>query len=106
MIVEPPPRVTKDDERIYRCRFRAYQAEYMSMEQQSASVRKTFKYKLKPTPAQERALESVLWHSRTLCNAALEQRPSVVGPRTGHKRHLLSAKGGIAGPEGSVSRIR
>jgi putative transposase len=37
-------------------------------------IRKTFKYKLKPTLAQEHALERVLWHCRTLYNAALEQR--------------------------------
>lgn len=38
------------------------------------SVRKTFKEKLRPTPAQERALDEVLWRCRTLYNAALEQR--------------------------------
>jgi putative transposase len=37
-------------------------------------VRKTFKYRLKPTPEQERALETVLWRCRTLYNAALEER--------------------------------
>ncbi|HEV2458983.1 MAG TPA: transposase [Ktedonobacterales bacterium] len=42
------------------------------MEQQG--VRKTFKYKLKPTPAQEQALEMVLSRCRTLYNTALEQR--------------------------------
>src|SRR5215469_2799399 len=42
------------------------------MEQQS--VRKTYKYKLMPTPEQERALERVLWRCRTLYNVALEQR--------------------------------
>src|SRR5262249_18000744 len=30
--------------------------------------------KLRPTPSQERALEAVLWHCRTLSNTALEQR--------------------------------
>jgi putative transposase len=39
-----------------------------------AKVRKTFKYKLKPTPEQDRALASVLWHCRVLYNVALEQR--------------------------------
>ena len=39
-----------------------------------ARVRKTFKYKLKPTPEQERALAEVLWRCRTLYNTALEQR--------------------------------
>lgn len=38
------------------------------------SVRKTYKEKLRPTPAQERALEDVLWRCRTLYNAALEHR--------------------------------
>lgn len=42
------------------------------MEQQS--VRKTYKYKLKPTPEQEQALERVLWRCRTLYNVALEER--------------------------------
>jgi putative transposase len=38
------------------------------------SVRKTFKEKLRPTPAQERALHGVLWRCRDLYNTALEQR--------------------------------
>jgi len=38
------------------------------------TVRKTYKEKLRPTPAQERALDEVLWRCRTLYNAALEQR--------------------------------
>ena len=38
------------------------------------TVRKTFKEKLRPTPAQARALEEVLWRCRDLYNAALEQR--------------------------------
>jgi putative transposase len=42
------------------------------MEQQS--VRKTFKYKLDPTPAQQQALERVLTRCRTLYNTALEER--------------------------------
>lgn len=36
------------------CRFSACQAEELGMEEQSRGVRKTYKYKLKPTPAQER----------------------------------------------------
>src|SRR5258707_1185272 len=40
----------------------------------SESLRKTFKYKLKPTPDQERQLERVLMLCCSLCNAALEQR--------------------------------
>ena len=42
------------------------------MEQQT--VRKTYKYKLKPTPEQERELGRVLGLCRTLYNTALEQR--------------------------------
>src|SRR5215471_1853127 len=42
------------------------------MDQQT--VRKTFKEKLRPTPAQERAMDEVLWRCRALYNAALEQR--------------------------------
>jgi putative transposase len=40
----------------------------------SETVRKTFKEKRRPTPAQERALEDVVWRCRELYNAALEQR--------------------------------
>jgi putative transposase len=39
-----------------------------------ADVRKTFKYKLKPTPAQERTLAFVVRRCRELYNAALEER--------------------------------
>jgi putative transposase len=42
------------------------------MEQQS--LHKTFKEKLRTTPAQEQALDEVLWRCRDLYNAALEQR--------------------------------
>ena len=42
------------------------------MDQQT--VHKTYKEKLRPTPAQERALEDVLWRCRELYNVALEQR--------------------------------
>jgi putative transposase len=42
------------------------------MEQRA--VRKTFKYKLQPTPAQERAMERVLWRCRELYNAGLQER--------------------------------
>src|SRR5216683_1211126 len=38
------------------------------------TVRKTYKEQLRPTPAQERALEEVLGRCRTLYNVALEQR--------------------------------
>jgi putative transposase len=42
------------------------------MDQQT--TRKTYKEKLRPTPAQERALDAVLWRCRDLYNVALEQR--------------------------------
>lgn len=38
------------------------------------ATRKTFKYKLIPTPQQERAMGAVLSHCRVLYNTALEQR--------------------------------
>jgi putative transposase len=38
------------------------------------SLRKAYKYKLKPTPDQVRLLEEVLWRCRTLYNTALEER--------------------------------
>src|SRR5262245_27404736 len=38
------------------------------------TVRKTFKEKLRPTPAQERVLDEILWRCRDLYNVALEQR--------------------------------
>jgi putative transposase len=38
------------------------------------TVRETYKENLRPTPAQARALERVLWRCRTLYNTALEQR--------------------------------
>ncbi|HEV2238061.1 MAG TPA: transposase [Ktedonobacterales bacterium] len=46
------------------------------------TVRKTYKEKLRPTPAQERALDDVLWRCRTLYNAALEQR--IAAYQSGH----------------------
>jgi putative transposase len=38
------------------------------------TVRKTFKYKLKPTPEQEQAMAFVLRRCRELYNAALQER--------------------------------
>ncbi len=38
------------------------------------SVRKTYQYRLLPTPAQEQGLEAVLWRCRELYNAGLEER--------------------------------
>ncbi len=39
-----------------------------------AALRKSYKYKLTPTPEQERALDDVVWRCRMLYNAALEHR--------------------------------
>jgi putative transposase len=47
------------------------------MEQHTATVptlRKTYQYKLEPTPDQAQMLETVLWRCRVLYNTALEQR--------------------------------
>jgi putative transposase len=38
------------------------------------ALRKTFKYKLKPAPEQERAMAFVLRRCRELYNAALQER--------------------------------
>jgi len=38
------------------------------------SQRNAYKYKLKPTPEQERQLEQTLWRCRVLYNTALEER--------------------------------
>src|SRR5215472_6723674 len=43
-------------------------------QQQSDSVRKTFKYRLMPTPDQALALERVVWRCRTLYNTAVDER--------------------------------
>src|SRR6185312_16353700 len=44
------------------------------MSESVASLRKTYKYKLKPTPQQERMLDGIAWACRRLYNTALEQR--------------------------------
>jgi putative transposase len=46
----------------------------MSEQTTQRTCRTTFKEKLRPTLAQERTLERVLWRCRTLYNTALEQR--------------------------------
>jgi hypothetical protein len=57
-------------------RFRAVRLDYWSMSEQTTerTCHKTYKEKLRPTPAQERALERVLRRCRVLYNTALEQR--------------------------------
>ena len=44
------------------------------MEQQGSSVRKTYKYKLKPSPHQGQELERVLLLCRHIYNAAIGER--------------------------------
>src|SRR5690349_1290073 len=44
------------------------------MELHRGSTRKTYKYKLMPTPLQEQTLETVLWRCRELYNAGLQER--------------------------------
>jgi hypothetical protein len=60
------------------------------MEQQT--VRKTFKEKLRPTRAQERVLDDILWRCRALYNTALEQH----GVRAAH--HRLATPPGLHHP--------
>jgi putative transposase len=51
---------------------------------EQTSVRKAYKYKLKPTPERERALETVLARCRMLYNCALEQRKTWWGRGQGN----------------------
>ncbi|HET8908998.1 MAG TPA: transposase [Ktedonobacterales bacterium] len=41
---------------------------------EQGNLRKAYKYKVKPTPEQERVMDSILWACRRLYNTALEQR--------------------------------
>ncbi len=56
------------------------------------STRKTFKYRLYPTLAQERALETVVWRCRTLYNVALEQRKAWWGRGQGKSASYYQQK--------------
>jgi putative transposase len=64
----------KGNERPDSCQVLADQTEYVGMEQQRDSIRKMYKYKLIPTPEQERVMEWVLRRCRELYNAGLEER--------------------------------
>lgn len=46
------------------------------------SLRKAYKFKLQPTPAQERLLDSIVWACRRLYNTALEQRITLYRQRS------------------------
>ncbi|HEY7339799.1 MAG TPA: transposase [Ktedonobacterales bacterium] len=57
------------------------------------NLRKTYKYKLKPTPDQERQLEGILWQCRRLYNTALEQRTILYRQRgVSHSRYAQEAE--------------
>ena len=61
----------------------------------SESLRKTFKYKLKPTPEQERELERVLGLCCRLYNVALEHRKTAYERRrAGHQRGDVRGQAG------------
>ncbi len=45
------------------------------------TTRKTYKFKLKPTPEQERQFDVIVWRCRTIYNTALEQRKTVYTQR-------------------------
>ncbi len=60
------PREPGNDQAVYRCPDEALTV--------SETVRKTYKAKLRPTPAQERALDTVLWRCRDLHTTARQQR--------------------------------
>jgi putative transposase len=67
----------------------------------SESLRKTFKYKLKPTAEQERELECVLMLCRKLYNTALEQR------KTAYERcGVTLSRYGPSGQEAELKDIR
>jgi putative transposase len=55
----------------------------------SEHLRKTFKYKLKPTAEQQRELERVLGLCRRLYNAALEQRKADMPEYAAMQSHVL-----------------
>ena len=55
-------------------------------------MRKTFKYKLKPTPEQERELGHVLGLCRWLYNTALEQRITAYQPCAASPSRAISRK--------------
>jgi putative transposase len=58
--------------RVYRYRCHAAQLEQKTMNE--TTCHNTYKYRLKPTPTQARAVEMVLWRCRDLYNAGLEER--------------------------------
>ena len=65
------------------------------------TVRKTFKYKLKPTPEQEQAMEFVVRRCRELYNAALQERRRR-GEKCGVSVHRLPARAPNCPPSKTV----
>src|SRR5260221_8740999 len=84
------------------CRMCGNWAEERPMEQ--PSVRKTFKYKLKPTPTQKQALAFVLRRCRELYNAALQERRDA-WQKCGVSVTSASSERPIAGDQGGPARI-
>jgi putative transposase len=79
MRLKPRPFRAGDESRVARRRRKhqeyrifARQAEYLGMEPQS--IRKTYQYKLKPTPEQEQMLDRTLMLCRHVYNAAVGER--------------------------------
>jgi putative transposase len=62
------------------------------LEQQLGSIRKTYKYKLQPTSALARALETVLWRCQMLYNVVLEQRKTWWGRGQGRSATYYQQK--------------
>jgi putative transposase len=59
---------------VSQATIRKYSARQSKTSMDEQTVRKTFKFKLHPTPEQERAMEVVLRRCRELYNAALQER--------------------------------
>ena len=68
------------------------------------SRRKTYKEKLRPTPAQERMLDEALWRCRMLYNTALEQRITA-WQRCHVSVSRYRAGSGVEGDPGRVSGV-
>ncbi len=56
-------------------------------------LRKSYTYKLTPTPEQGRQLEQTLWRCRMLYNTALEQRIFLCETARRHAQLLRTASG-------------
>lgn len=73
------------------------------------AVRKTFKYRLKPTPDQEQALERTLMLCRQVYNAAISERREAwqkCGVSVNYYQQKASAEGRTSRHQGSHAGIR